>query len=713
VKNAPSSPTRFDQIGFQALAEVMPGLVFVTDDGGANVYTNPKFHEFSGRDAAALSGDGWLSVVDPGDRARIGGAWQHSAERGQPFETEFRMRRADGTHRMFLVRASPVTAADGRLVQWVGTGMDIEDTVAAREALAASRAELEAANAKLERRVKERTDELSRTNKTLRSEIKSRETMQAALHQSQKLEALGQLTSGIAHDFNNILAAIAGGFALIEKRAPDDYMRNIAEHCQAAAHRGAKLVKQMLAFARQEVLAPRNVDVVALIRDAEVLIRQAIPGTVVTVDVADDLPHVLIDPVLLETALLNLSVNARDAMPGGGTLSITAQLAPLDDARRPAELGGHDAVAISICDTGSGMPPEILQRVVEPFFTTKPPGMGTGLGLAMVHGFVTQSGGAMRIESEVGTGTTVTLFLRCGESDSEVDVSETPASHGPSTGEGTVLLVDDDADVRAITSLQLRDFGYTVVEAQDLASAIAAFDRVPNIDFVLTDVVMPGGDGVALAQDIRARRRDVPILFMTGRADSERVAGEMVIQKPFTPVALATLLTRIIETEARERATRARIATRLQSDCLADMLALWEGTKVAGRIPDFAGFDPDQCREPHRLAVLEVDAAFVPMRFRFVSAGSALEQALGMPLAGTELDVQGRDGAGSIEESYRRCVKTGQPVYDYTRMKLGDGVTERFERLVLPYSSGGRMVDRLVSVVVISAIEDSKKGAGK
>jgi PAS domain S-box-containing protein len=687
---------------FRTLADSIPALIFIADASGGNSYTNPQFHEYCGLDGAALSGAGWLAVVDDGDRDRVAQAWMRTQEKASRFESEFRMRRADGVYRTFLVRSAPIVDAAGAVVQWVGTGMDIQETVDSREALAESRRAVETANAALEARVTQRTAELTRANQALQSEIKRRETMQERLNQSQKLEALGQLTSGIAHDFNNILAAIAGGHSLIEKRTDDGYIRSIAEHCQAAAFRGAKLVKQMLAFARQEVLAPRAINVSQLAVDLEPLVRQAIPGTIINVDIAPGLPNILIDPVLLEAALLNLAVNARDAMPGGGKVTISGRVSPANGAGRPAELSGRDAIAICVRDTGEGMPPEVLQRVIEPFFTTKPPGKGTGLGLAMVHGFVLQSGGAMQIESRVGVGTAITLYLPCAEGSTEVADEAEVVLELEGEAKGSILLVDDDVDVCAITAAQLRDVGYVVNTANDMAGALAAIADGIAFDFVLTDVVMPGGDGITLAQNIRAQRRDVPILFMTGRADSERVAGELVLQKPFTTAALVSTLNTLAENEARERDTRVRIDERIESGCLKDMLSQWEDVKLAGRIPDFATFDIEACSERERLAVIEVDAAHVPMRLVWRHLGIELEQALGRPLVGSAIDVRGTDQFGSIEGSYRKAHKSRQPVYDYAKLRSANGITETIERVVLPYSSDGRSVDRLVSVVFIS-----------
>jgi hypothetical protein len=213
---------------------------------------------------------------------------------------------------------------------------------------------------------------------------------------------------------------------------------------------------------------------------------------------------------------------------------------------------------------------------------------------------------------------------------------------------------------------------------------------------------MPGGDGIALAEAIRAQKPDLPILFLTGRADNARVAGEMVMSKPFKLADLANMVAHAIELPAKESRTMTTIAARCRSQCITDMLAHWRAEKIVGKVPSFAGFDPDVCSEPHKLAIVRADASQLPMKFEVVSAGKDLESLLGRPLNQNQFDVRGADGFGSVEESYRRAVKTRLPVFDYMRMSFGDGPAERFERIILPYSTKGGAVDRLVSIVIFA-----------
>ena len=590
-------------------------------------------------------------------------------------ELEVLYRRGDGRDVWVRTVAVALRSADGTLIGAVGAMLDID-----RETRLTGQLTREVENA-----------------------VAERQTAVVQLFEAQKLEALGQLTAGIAHDFNNILAAIAGGMDLIERRSEDPKVKYITGHCKDAAFRGATLVKQMLTFARQEVLAPRSAKLARLADEIAPLIKQAIPGNIVSIDFPADLPPVLIDPVLLETALLNLAVNARDAMPGGGTLWLTASVSRPGDRNHPAELRAVEAVAIAVHDNGEGMPPEIVPRVTEPFFTTKAPGKGTGLGLAMVYGFISQSGGAMHIDSRVGEGTTITLYLPVDTAKGEPEpVADVVADTAAPTGVGAVLLVDDHAAVRAVAAEQLRDLGYTITEADGYAAAMTRIEAGEPFDCVVSDVVMPGGDGVALAAAIRSTRPGLPILLMTGRADSNRVAGEQVLHKPFKLIDLATAVADAIDLPVRELATVARIASRCRSRCVADTLEHWSAAKFAGKVPAFAAFDADVCSEPHKLAVVIADASQSPMGLTVESEGKDLEELLGRPMKANAFDGRGADGFGSAEESYRRAVNTRQPVFDYIKMDFGDGGPERFERLILPYSSNGGLVDRLVSIVVVA-----------
>ncbi|WP_161993712.1 response regulator [Muricoccus nepalensis] len=372
------------------------------------------------------------------------------------------------------------------------------------------------------------------------------------LRQSQKMEAVGQLTGGIAHDFNNLLAGIVGSLEMLRTRVAQGRVGELERYLGAAlgsANRAAALTHRLLAFSRRQTLDPRPTDVNRLVASMEELIRRTVgPEIHVETVMAGGLWTTLCDANQLENALLNLAINARDAMPHGGRLTIEAVNARLDDAyaRKHHEVAPGQYVAVSVTDTGTGMPPEVVARAFDPFFTTKPLGQGTGLGLSMVYGFAQQSNGYVRIYSEAGEGTTVRLYLpRSTEAAADPEaLGGGPAATAPEGG--TVLVVDDEAVVRMLVGEVLRDLGYGVVEAKDGAQAIRALEAMPRIDLMVTDVGLPGGmNGRQLADAMRERRPGMKVLFITGYAENAAVGngllapGMQVMTKPFAMDVLA------------------------------------------------------------------------------------------------------------------------------------------------------------------------------
>lgn len=455
-------------------------------------------------------------------------------------EIEVHYQRGDGTRAWMRIMGRAVKDAEGRLVGGVVAVIDIDQQRRAEADLLALTADLEA-------RVEQRTRALRHANAQLGAEIERREAAQAALVQSQKLEALGQLTSGVAHDFNNIIAAISGGFRVVERRTTDATLAEVARHGADAAERGAALVSQLLSFAREQVLEPKTVHLHALMADCDLLLRQSAGRDVdVMIDVPADLPPVRIDPVRLEASLINLTVNARDAMGDSkGQLHIGARVSGADEADRPSELKGIDAVVLTVSDTGCGMDEDTLRRATEPFFTTKPPGKGTGLGLAMAHGFIQQSGGAMRISSVPGEGTTFRLYLPKEVAPALGKAEPRKSAEARAQRPVRILLVDDDDAVRAVTAAILHDVGHQVVQAAGGREALAAL-AADAFEAVVTDVAMPDMDGIALARQIRARGDCTPILFISGNADHDRLRGEHVLDKPFTHDSLARKLDELL-----------------------------------------------------------------------------------------------------------------------------------------------------------------------
>ena len=368
---------------------------------------------------------------------------------------------------------------------------------------------------------------------------------QQSLFQAQKLESIGRLTGGIAHDFNNLLGAILGSLELVRKRLPPDpRITPLIDNALQGAERGAALTERMLAFARKQELQVRPVDVPVLVEGLLDFIERTIGADVqVKRDFPAALPRVLTDPNQLEAALLNLVVNARDAMPAGGTITIAAGLRRVEEAGDGLEAGAY--VALCVEDTGEGMSPETLARATEPFFTTKGVGRGTGLGLSMVHGLTAQSGGKIALESEPGTGTRIELWLPATTANVDAEASSAgPLEDGRADRRLVVLVVDDDDLVLTNTAAMLEDLGHQVISASSGEEALTQLTARPDVTLVVTDEVMPGMTGTALALRVRDRRSDLPIILATGYAGlGENPAPRKLdlprLAKPFTQAQLA------------------------------------------------------------------------------------------------------------------------------------------------------------------------------
>jgi signal transduction histidine kinase/CheY-like chemotaxis protein len=416
--------------------------------------------------------------------------------------------------------------ADGSII-WDGIQIDTTDQ---KEAEAALR-EL---NNTLEQRVSERSAELERAHEQLR--------------QSQKMESMGALTGGVAHDFNNLLTPIVGSLDLLQRKGlGGERERRLIDGAMQSAERAKTLVQRLLAFARRQPLQPRPVDVGALVTGmADLVASTTGPQIKVVVDVADDLPAAVADPNQVEMAILNLAVNARDAMPDGGTLRISAEAETVSAGHR-AKLRPGNYVRLSVADTGTGMDEVTVRKAVEPFFSTKGIGRGTGLGLSMVHGLASQLGGAMTIESRLGLGTNVELWLPV----SAASADEVPTADDAAlqvSGAGTALLVDDEELVRASTADMLADLGYTVVEASSAEAALRLVDGGQHVDVLVTDHLMPGMNGTDLARELRSRRPDLRILLVSGYAEAQGVGPDLVrLVKPFRQMDLAAKLAELDE----------------------------------------------------------------------------------------------------------------------------------------------------------------------
>jgi signal transduction histidine kinase/ActR/RegA family two-component response regulator len=415
------------------------------------------------------------------------------------------------------------------------------------EALRRTQEELRGFADQLERRVQERTAELAAANRQLLAEMQERERMEATMLRMQRLEAVGQLTAGVAHDFNNLLTVVLGNVGRLEKDADPAAARRL-EMMRIAAERGAKLTAQLLAFSRRQKLEPKAVNLSDAVGSLKELLQTTL-GAAFRLETkldADAWPA-MVDPTQIEMVILNLAINARDAMEAGGRISVQTSNAVVSQPRtRPEEPERGEYVVLTVSDDGCGMDPEVLGRAFEPFFTTKEVGRGSGLGLSQVLGFAKQSGGGVQIDTEIGRGTAVKVYLpRAAAVPQTRGPSLVAEGLGASAKGGSILLVDDDDGVRETTAAMLRDLGFKVIEAGSGGAALEILDTRRRIDLLLLDFAMPGMNGAEVARAAQARRPNLPILFVTGYADLAaitHIAEHQVIRKPFQEAELARRL---------------------------------------------------------------------------------------------------------------------------------------------------------------------------
>jgi signal transduction histidine kinase/CheY-like chemotaxis protein len=402
-------------------------------------------------------------------------------------------------------------------------------------------------NEMLESRVHERTEELAAANRQLLNQIEERERVEATLRQMQRLEAVGQLTSGVAHDFNNLLTVVLGNLQFLERdlkaAGVDSKSLQRLSYMRTAAERGAKLTDQLLTFSRRKRLQPKPLDLNDAVLSMRDLLQSTMGGSIeIQTRLETGLWPAFADPTQIELAILNLAINARDAMPKGGCLTVSTRNAWLSGGVGPEDPPAGEYVEVSVSDTGTGMSEDVRSKAFEPFFTTKEIGKGSGLGLSQVLGFAKQSSGGVRIDSKQGSGTSVRIYLPRAEHPA-VEVKETtapPAEQG--NPGGTILLVDDDRAVRDVTAAMLRDLGYAVLEAGSGGAALDIVEHEGQIDLVVMDFAMPGMNGAEVARRTQARRPNLPVLFVTGFADRAALAGveeDHILGKPFANHDLA------------------------------------------------------------------------------------------------------------------------------------------------------------------------------
>jgi PAS domain S-box-containing protein len=495
---------------FRDMANAMPNLLWVADAEGRITFLNRRWEEYSGVPVAENIGRLWAKETHPEDLAQLDAQFREGLYSAG--NHEIRLRRKDGLYRWFLDTAAYRMNDDGELLGYIGTLTDIDDM----------------------RRLGEQ------------------------LRQSQKMEAVGQLTGGIAHDFNNLLTIILGNAELLEERVCDPELQRLASATLGAAERSAALVRRLLAFSRRQSLQPAVTDVNALIAEMRELIERILGGTIeVFVSCESDLPPIVIDRVQIESAVLNLAINSRDAMPDGGRLTIETTVTFLEAncAATDSEAMVGEYVCLAISDTGVGMTPEVVEQAFEPFFTTKGPGRGTGLGLSMVYGFVKQSGGHIRLYSEPGHGTTIKIYLKV-----PADADRTVKTRGVATpareavgGHEKILLVEDDERVREHVIGQLQELGYHVVATASGTEALARLDDEAGFALLFTDMMMPGMTGGELAAEAKRRHPGLKVIFTTGYTQEAIVhqghldAGIELLSKPYPRRELARKLRVVLD----------------------------------------------------------------------------------------------------------------------------------------------------------------------
>jgi PAS domain S-box-containing protein len=530
---------------FRTMVEAMPQLAFIAMPNGYNEFHNNRWSEYTGIAQAEAGGERWQDAVHPDDLAATATAWERSLATGQRYEIEHRLRAANGEYRCFLTRAVPLRdPGNGRITRWLGTSTDVSEIVAARETLNRSREDLE-------RLVAERTADL--------------QAMQQRLAHAQRMEALGKLAGGMAHDFNNIVQGVLGGATLIAKYAEDTKrVRKLAQMINDASLRGASITQRLLVFSRRYDLRAEAIDAEALLKSVQEILAHTIgTGIDVSLAIAPGLRPLLADRGQLETVLVNLATNARDAMEGHGAIRLAAAMddfwaPPGQDgaATHPAQLAPGAYVALAVTDTGVGMPPDILARASEPFFTTKDAGKGTGLGLAMARGFAEQSGGGLLIQSQPGNGTTVTLWLpaACAAA-GPAEVTPSPWK-AAAPGQAHVLVVDDDPAVLDTLSQQIQECGYHVLSAPNAAAALSLLDGGARVDVLVADLTMPGMDGLALIAEAQKRLPHLPAILLTGfvtNAAEIAISGAMagaftLLRKPIGIALLSDRIGALLET---------------------------------------------------------------------------------------------------------------------------------------------------------------------
>jgi PAS domain S-box-containing protein len=492
---------------FKELADYAPVMIWRSGTDKLCDWFNKPWMDFVGRTMEQELGNGWAEGVHKDDFDRCLNIYTTSFDAQERFSMIYRLRRHDGTYRQILDNGAPYYRG-GKFAGYFGSCIDVTE----------------------------------------------QQEIEAQLREAQKMDAVGKLTGGVAHDFNNLLQIIGGNLQMLLKDvAGNERAEARLRNALIGVSRGTKLTSQLLAFGRRQSLAPKVVNLGRLVRGMDDMLRRAL-GEAIDVETitSGGLWNTFVDPIQVETALLNLAINARDAMQGRGRLTIEAGNASLDN-KYAADVTPGQYVMVAVTDTGAGIAPDMLEMVYEPFFTTKPEGHGTGLGLSMVHGFVKQSCGHVKIDSELGQGTTVRIYLpRCRQAEEVLTEVET----GPVTMKGgneRILIVEDDEEVRVTAADMLSDLGYSVLKAKGADDALTIIESGIAIDVIFTDVVMPGRlQSSELARKAQQRMPNIAVLFTSGCTDNAIVHGDRLdegvelLNKPYSLDELARKLRQIL-----------------------------------------------------------------------------------------------------------------------------------------------------------------------
>jgi hypothetical protein len=536
------------------VANLTDNAVIITDARGHIQWVNAGFVRITGYELASVAGKTPGSFLQgPGTDPELVALMGERVRRGDGFNTEVVNYNKDGRAYWIAIEVRPIRDDSGAKTGFIAIESDITQRKQAEE-------EIRQLNEDLERRVNERTMELRHAVGLLELEMRERQTKEAQLVQAQKMEAVGHLTGGIAHDFNNLLTVVKGNLELLRdihlSDAAEDN-RSLIEDALSAVRDSTDLTSSLLAFSRKQSLYPKPTDVNALITDLSRLLARIL-GKTITLRLSRDKREIEteVDPGQLQNALLNLAINARDAMPKGGILSLYSQLRSAADPRDvlPPEIAPGDYVEIAVADTGVGMSDDALEHAFEPYFTTKSAGNGSGLGLSRVYGFAKQSGGDVAIRSRPGEGTTVSLFLPVRVSGSRSDGTNQGPREVKGGGE-TILVVDDEARIRRLAVRYLNDLGYSVLEAGNATEAMEILETESEIDLVFSDIIMPGGvNGRDLRNWTREQRPEVRFLLTTGYSGEGRIKeqqsrnfGFPVLAKPYTKGELAKQIRDVLD----------------------------------------------------------------------------------------------------------------------------------------------------------------------